>query len=305
MAGDWIKMRSKLHDDPTVMRLMTATGLDRFAVVGRLHAYWSWTDEHADIDENGNAHVTGIALQHIDTLVAHPGFSDALVLVGWLEVDGDRGLNIPRYASHNGETAKKRAQVNKRVRRHRERINDDVTQLKRTERYESVTREEKRREEKKEAQPPVIHSPDSVGSRGAAALEGLRALSLQEAKIPGGPDTPAAILASVLFANGCKGTANHPLVVEWAQLGFTVEKLKTAIAKARQRPGKDRGPIDPAYLDTILHDESKPAAQFHAEKASNDAAKNIAKAQRQITEQRERARAAAPMPEHLRPKTVQ
>ena len=149
MAGDWIKMRSKLHDDPTVMRIMTATGLDRFAVVGRLHAFWSWTDEHADIDENGNGHVTGIALQHIDSLVTHPGFADALVLVGWLEVDGDKGLNIPRYALHNGDTAKKRAQGNKRVQKHRER-NADVTQLKRAQRNESVTREEKRREE-----PPI------------------------------------------------------------------------------------------------------------------------------------------------------
>jgi uncharacterized protein YdaU (DUF1376 family) len=143
---------------------------------------------------------------------------------------------------------------------------------------------------------------DSAGTVGDAALEGLKALSLQEAKIDGGPETPAAILASVLKANGLRGNAFHPAIVEWARTGITVEKLKDAIAKARQRPGKERGVFGPEYLSPILYDESKPAAQYHAEKASNDAAKNLAKAQRQLDEQRERARAAAPMPEHLRPK---
>lgn len=163
-----------------------------------------------------------------------------------------------------------------------------------------------KREAKEEAQRASGHEPasdpDSAGNRGAAALESLRAkaLTLEEAKIPGGDETPAAILASVLKANSCKGNAFHPLVVEWARDRITVDRLKEAIAKARQRPGKETGIIGAEYLDTILRDETKPAAQVHAEKAMKAAAHSTEKAQRQIAEQRAMADAAAPMPEALR-----
>lgn len=104
--------------------------------------------------------------------------------------------------------------------------------------------------------------PDSAGSRGAAALEELKtkALTLDEAKIPGGPQTAAGVLASVLKANNCRGNAFHPTVIEWAMLGITVDRLKAAIAKARQRPGKEHpASIDCSYLDPIVREDEKPA----------------------------------------------
>jgi hypothetical protein len=64
-----------------------------------------------------------------------------------------------------------------------------------------------------------------------------------------------------MHENGLRGNAFHPCIVEWAREGITVEKLKAAIAKARQRPGKERGVFGPEYLDPILHDVTKPAAQ--------------------------------------------
>lgn len=144
----------------------------------------------------------------------------------------------------------------------------------------------------------------SAATLGAAALTGLKAkaLTLDQAKIEGGEDTPAAPLAAVLFANGIKGNAFHPLVIEWAREGITVERLKDAIAKARQRPGKDKpGTFGCEYLDPILHDESKPAAQINAEKASHDAARSVAKANTVIEAGRAAAAAAAPMPDALKP----
>lgn len=151
---------------------------------------------------------------------------------------------------------------------------------------------------------PLVPSTTArAGTLGAAGLAGLpQRLTLDEAKISGGEDTPAAHLASVLRANGVKGNHFHPLVVEWAQEGVTVEKLKEAIAKARQRPGKEKGTFGPEYLDPILHDETKPAAQVHAERASAGAARAVDKTQKLIAEQR--ARETAPMPEHLRPKVA-
>jgi len=164
---------------------------------------------------------------------------------------------------------------------------------------------ETERETEREAEPraraasKALAAPDSAGSRGAAALE---ALKLSEARIPGGDETPAAILASVLKANGLRGNAFHPAVVEWARDRISVDRLKDAIAKARQRPGKEKGVFGPEYLTPILYDETKPAAQVHAEKASDASRKSIEKAQRIIAEQR--SRDVAPMPEHLRPKPL-
>jgi hypothetical protein len=101
-------MRSDLHDDPAVFRLASMLNVDRFSVVGRLHAFWAWADKHA-VD----GHVDGATTQLVDTIVTHPGFADALLVVGWLLWD-DKGISIPRYERHNGKTAKERAQKNQR-----------------------------------------------------------------------------------------------------------------------------------------------------------------------------------------------
>jgi hypothetical protein len=137
MAGDWIKMRADLHDDPAVFRLQKILSIDRFSVVGRLHAFWSWCDKHAS-----NGYVTGAPLTLVDEVVTLNGFADALVVVGWLEIDGDRGISIPNFDRHNSKPAKERALTNQRVRKHRA-GNADVTEMKRS----TVTREEKRRED--------------------------------------------------------------------------------------------------------------------------------------------------------------
>lgn len=102
MAGDWIKMRSELDTDPDVVRTSVRTGLDEFAVVGRLHKLWSWADKHST---NGSLRVNS---GYIDRLVACPGFSDALVDIGWLRVRHD-SLELPEWSRHNGLTAKARA----------------------------------------------------------------------------------------------------------------------------------------------------------------------------------------------------
>lgn len=129
----------------------------------------------------------------------------------------------------------------------------------------SKRREEKGREE--EPKPPKQRFPGGdttqgpLASLGAAAVAELKAkaLTLDQAKIEGGEDTPAAVLASVLNANGIKGNSFHPCVVDWARDGITVDRLKQAIATARQRPGKDApGAIRIEYLDPIVHDDEKP-----------------------------------------------
>lgn len=147
MAGDWIKMRVSLPDDPAVIGMAAALGMDEFSVVGRLHALWSWADVQS---RDGHAH--GVTAAWINRKVQRDGFAEAMVAVGWLEI-GDDGVNFPNFALHNGDTAKSRALGANRKQKQRASStghadgHDGVSSMSRNQRDENVTREEKRREE--------------------------------------------------------------------------------------------------------------------------------------------------------------
>ena len=115
MAGDWIKVRWNIATDPDVVLIAAATGLDEFGVVGRLHAVWSWADQHSEDGTN-----VRISSAFLDRLTACPGFAEAMRTVGWL-TGRDGSITFPAFAVHNGETAKLRASETKRKQSQRER----------------------------------------------------------------------------------------------------------------------------------------------------------------------------------------
>lgn len=156
MAGTWIKMLTNLHDSHKVRRLARLTGLDRFAVVGRLHRVWSWADEHTTdgvfVGEVGD----------IDDIAEHEGFAAALIDIEWLTENG-RELLFVNFDEHNGQTAKKRAQDSSRIaqkRGCRENVASKATK----------TRPEKRREEKSKSSPSENKS-EAPASRSQASGE--------------------------------------------------------------------------------------------------------------------------------------
>lgn len=113
MAGDWIKVRSNIKDDPDVVLMAGSLGMDEFAVVGRLHAVWAWLDQHSTTGTN-----VRITSAYLDRLTACPGFADAMRAVEWLRGrDGD--LEFPDFDKHNGDPAKARASDTKRKRESR------------------------------------------------------------------------------------------------------------------------------------------------------------------------------------------
>lgn len=111
MAGDWLKMRHDLADDPAVIRLATACRLDEDAVIGKLFRLWSWADRHT---MEGKA--DGVGLEWVDRTVRCPGFAAEMVRVGWLEETG-HGLTFPRFDRHCSDSAKSRALTKNRVKR--------------------------------------------------------------------------------------------------------------------------------------------------------------------------------------------
>ena len=147
MAGDWIKMRSDLIEDPAVIDMARKLSLDEFAVVGRLQCLWAWADS-----QSRDGHAAGVTAMWVNRKVQRDGFAEAMVSVKWLSISED-GITFLKFDNHNGATAKSRALGTNR--KQKSRSKDDchdgvplsVTPPSRSERDRSVTREEKRREE--------------------------------------------------------------------------------------------------------------------------------------------------------------
>jgi len=142
MAGDWIKMRADLHTHPKIVRMASALKADRLRIVGGLHSAWCLFDVHS-VD----GFLDGYTAETLDDMIGFPGFSRAMMAVGWLEMDGEN-LVMPRFDDHNGQSAKRRAQDAARKKSVRKMSAPDADKMK--------TREEKRREDIKETDPPVV-----------------------------------------------------------------------------------------------------------------------------------------------------
>ena len=158
MAGDWIKMRVDLADDPSVIGMASSLKIDEYEVIGRLHKIWSWADKHTT--DGFVPHING---KWIDKHLEKSGFSSHMVSVGWLAIDAT-GVTFPLFDRHNGKSAKSRAENTERARLSRKSSDKSVTKsalLSQEKQHENVTREEKRREESK---PPIPAMTDDCGN---------------------------------------------------------------------------------------------------------------------------------------------
>lgn len=139
MSGDWIKMRIALADDPAVIGIADATGIDEFGVIGRLHRLWGWVDE-----QSSDGRVGVVTCRWINRFVQCDGFAEAMVSVGWLSIE-EGGISFPNFDRHNGKSAKKRAlsTLNKQIERSRK-GRHSVADASSAHDDKSTTREEKR-----------------------------------------------------------------------------------------------------------------------------------------------------------------
>jgi hypothetical protein len=148
MAGDWIKMRMDLPEDPAVYKIASAMKTDRLSVIGRLYAFWAWADKFA-VD----GRVDGATSTVVDDVTRCDGFASAMQSVKWLEI-GDDHIAIPNHDRHNGESAKERGLKNQRQARWRAGKDADASThvdggASTSPSTDASTRIEKRREEKK------------------------------------------------------------------------------------------------------------------------------------------------------------
>lgn len=136
MAGDWIKMRSDLFTHPKVVRMASALKADTLRTVGGLMSAWCLFDAHST-----DGVLDGYTSETLDYHLRWPGFAAAMASVSWL-IDNGQALVLPEFDTHNGASAKRRAQDADRKRAVRNSSASDADKKR--------TREEKRREEKKE-----------------------------------------------------------------------------------------------------------------------------------------------------------
>jgi hypothetical protein len=113
MAGDWIKWTKGFAWKPEVLSISRELNMDRLAVAAALMELWEWAD---DITDNGNAPC--VTCDAIDGKIRVPGLSLAMQNAGWLIIE-QNGVSFPNCERHNGNSAKKRAQMARRVKRHR------------------------------------------------------------------------------------------------------------------------------------------------------------------------------------------
>ena len=156
MAGDWIKMRGNLWDDPRISRLCDFTDASEATVIGGLYWLWATADQHSD---DGIMH--GLTQRAIDRKTGIQGFAEALCAIGWL-ADHPEGVRIVRFDEHNGSSAKRRSmeaqrKANSRIMSASDADKDQTESAK--DGTACVAREEKRREEEKTMRKPVAAPP--------------------------------------------------------------------------------------------------------------------------------------------------
>ncbi|MBN3758175.1 hypothetical protein G3N95_35030 [Paraburkholderia sp. Tr-20389] len=224
MAGDWIKMRTALADDPAVIAMAERLGEDEFTIVGRLHYFWGWADA-----QSRDGHAPGVTKRWIDRYCRCDGFADAMIAVGWLVVD-DVGVTLPNFERHNGSSSKDRAlaTVRKQKQRASETLRDEVS---RSERDIGVTREEKRREESKTEGSNRTYREFEESARASAPLR-------------------AADLSAAMRSQGIEASPADPRLQALAAQGVERETVEAAASTARRARPNER--IAPGYVISII-----------------------------------------------------
>lgn len=105
----YLRIRCHLRDEPEVLTMAAALGLDPDHVVGLLVRFWDWA---TGVSTNGRLFVDGLCREvmarNIDRAVGLENFGGALLSVGWLKQDGDAFV-IPEYDRWLSQAALDRA----------------------------------------------------------------------------------------------------------------------------------------------------------------------------------------------------
>lgn len=251
MAGDWIKMKSNLDENPKVMRLSDSLEIDELHVCGLLFKLWSWADQHT---VDGNA--LSVTKKKIDRLTRCPGFTEAMISVGWLE-GADGNLSFPDFEENNGQSAKKRALTAKRVAKSKAKrsANDKVTQS-------PLPREEKRRVREEEC----VGVPESLQSDEFCKVwSNYQAWVFSETGKPLNPIKGELILKDLLGRGHDKAIKDLELTMQVAR---TVGRI---FDSSREKAPSSRGGHSPKTFNQQKTENTMSAAARFVERGNEQA----------------------------------
>jgi hypothetical protein len=292
MAGDWIKMRCNLWDDPRIARICDLCECGEAEAIGALYWLWATADQHTE-----TGILAGLTLKAIDRKTGVQGFGDSLVAIGWL-ADHPEGVRIVDFDVHNGASAKKRSETARRVARHRDanpepptpKNNDDVTLAALQNEYKSDThalaREEKRRDIKQNTDTEKM-----ARKRAAASL----LVSIDDL-VSEGVDKQSA--ADWLCARKAKGLPLTPTA--WQQAKDEAKKAGMTVAEAiKTAAGNGWAGFKASWVQEAARAYTQN--QNHT-KASAQSVASTELADAFFERQAEAKKAAVPMPEAVRDK---
>lgn len=110
MAGLYVVWTKGLAKKSEVVRIATATGLDRRQVAGTLMELWEWAE-----DQTEDGHIPGVSVRNLSALIADTNGAlwSAMQSVGWLR-ETDAGIFLPNFERWMGRSAKRRLRENQR-----------------------------------------------------------------------------------------------------------------------------------------------------------------------------------------------
>lgn len=228
MAGDWIKMRGNLWDDPRISKLCDLTESGEAQIIGGLYWLWSTADQHTE-----DGCMPGLTLRQIDRKTGIAGFAAALCEIEWIQ-DDPQGVVIARFTEHNGSSAKRRCMDAQRKANGRNVSASDADSDRTYDGQNAPPCGAREREEK------------NIREIGAAA-------------------TPVEI-SIALRAGGIRCQPADPRVIALADQGVSVATIQAACEEAKHVKRGER--VNVGYVARIIESWAKQAKELQVEGAT-------------------------------------
>ncbi|RJF99036.1 hypothetical protein [Noviherbaspirillum saxi] len=228
MAGDWIKMRGNLWDDPRISKLCDLTDCGEAQIIGGLYWLWSTADQHTE-----DGCMPGLTMRQIDRKTGIPGFAAALCEIEWVK-DDTQGVVIPRFTEHNGSSAKRRCMDAQRKANSRNPSASDADN----------------------GQTEDGQNPPNCGAR-EREEKNIREI--------GAGATPVEISIALRTA-GIKSQPADPRLIALADQMVSIDTVKAACEEAKRAKRGEQ--VNVGYIVKVIESWAKQAKELQAEGAS-------------------------------------
>ena len=260
----WIKMRIELQTHPKVVRILSAmrphsvrSATDKFWIIGGLHAVWCVFDMHSE-----DGVLVGYTPEALDHIIGLPGISGAMMEVGWLEYDGAQTLILPEFDEHNSQSAKRRAEDQKRKKSGRKSASRPQSVRNLSASDADISRKICGPEKEKEKE--VNQNPKEEQQQASTVVGVQQALNVAS------PVSRSVEIAVYLRQRGIVGANSaNPNISAWGDdVRVTNEILDAALSVVASR--RLEKPVGPNYLVGIIADLLAPKPAKSAVKANED-----------------------------------